>query len=225
MPRKLRIPKDEKEHERLKLLLHLSPDILDQLLQALQQEPPALELRKLAKRLKGKIDLPLGDLVKLLASITNLYMSFNGIEIPVEEFSEAFREALESTGNPDLKLSKSQWDVFKKYIPEILKCENSIGITAKALDVMAEHQHVFLNARIITDLRPLFSKDLEKGAEAAVIIHQLKLDYLESEDSKSFFVAMDSEDLERLEQLIDRAKSKEQGLRRAIKKTGMHILE
>jgi len=52
----------------------------------------------------------------------------------------------------------------------------------------------------------------------------LKLAYHEGDDSKEFFVALDTEDLRHLRDLIDRAITKESFLKKFVKPSGVPLI-
>src|SRR5205085_649732 len=74
------------------------------------------------------------------------------------------------------KLSEEQRETLRKRLELLLGLDSTLGVTAKALDVMTEHERTFCTARILSDVRPVFSGGAEH-ASAAVIIHNLQLGF------------------------------------------------
>src|SRR5262249_11812011 len=140
-------------------------------------------------------------------------------------FLTELRETLAETQFPGLTFNDDQWGEQKTFLTKILECEESIGITAKALSVMLDHARVFGNARILTDFRPVFRSNPNKPPAAAVIVHTLKIEYREDHEMKEFFVALDSLDIARLEELIKRAKLKEVALNKSLSSSKIPVLE
>lgn len=93
------------------------------------------------------------------------------------------------------------------------------------MEVMREHEHVLCEPRVLTDLRPVFGKNEEPAA--GVIVHTMKIKYHEGAYGplKEFFVALNSEDIEELRDILDRATRKEESLRRLATEAGLRCLD
>lgn len=88
-----------------------------------------------------------------------------------------------------------------------------------------DYDRVFRDARILTDIRPVFGMDPTAGPLAGIVIHTLRIDYHEAGDHPSFHVALDTGDLRRPWELVERAIKKEASLKTEIEKTSMKYLE
>ncbi|MHB8571740.1 MAG: hypothetical protein ACYDAY_02115 [Candidatus Dormibacteria bacterium] len=88
-----------------------------------------------------------------------------------------------------------------------------ITVAAKAMDVAGEYEHLVHAMRVLTDLRPVFTREPERGPTALLVTHTLKLEYHSAGGIEEVYVAMHIEDLHRLKDLIVRAEAKEAGLR------------
>jgi hypothetical protein len=62
----------------------------------------------------------------------------------------------------------------------------------------------------MTDMRLLFNDELETVPGCGVILHQLKIDYIENGEQKSFFVSMDKDDVTKMSNVLQRALKKEE---------------
>lgn len=107
---------------------------------------------------------------------------------------------------------------------ELLKVDDSLGVTAKARDVMTEHDHIFCKARILSDIRPVFSDEPDR-ASGAVIIHHLKIGYHQDHKHRDFYVALDTNDLAALKETIARAEKKSAALEAILKQSKVPYLE
>jgi hypothetical protein len=102
-------------------------------------------------------------------------------------------------------------------------------ISAKGMSVSQDCEHPFLDSRIITEIRPVYK---ESGSElpkeppsAAVILHSLKLVVREDGRAKEFFLALDSADLARLKQTLERAEAKAESLQTFLKSAKLSYLK
>ncbi|HUB06291.1 MAG TPA: hypothetical protein VMB50_04790 [Myxococcales bacterium] len=111
---------------------------------------------------------------------------------------------------------KTSWGSFTAFLKRVLEAE-AIVITAKAQTVMVAHQHVFLSARVLTDLRPVFGNDELGRLRAGVVVHTLQLDHLDGGGKRSFFIALDDEDVSKLRAALDRASEKSQLIENGMK--------
>lgn len=215
----------KEDFDALRAFLRLPKATMKSLVKALQSSPPALYFNVLSSQLSGKVDLRAQDMRRIMNVIGNLFSAYKATGLSIERFIKEFQIGLKETGEPSLSLSEAEWKEFREYLSEILLCERSVGITSRALEVMTDHSHVFRDARIFTDLRPVYRSNPEEVPDAAVIVHTLKIKFTEARQGRAFYVALDSLDLKRLEDLIKRAKLKEKSLRQLFKDNPVSILD
>jgi hypothetical protein len=138
--------------------------------------------------------------------------------------TEELCEAARATRKPELDLKGSERDAFAKFVGDLLAMDRSLGTIAKGRDLLTENQRCYCQARIVTDVRPIFAADAGSGPQASVVVHMLKISYHEGRDLKDFFVALDSDDVKELRLILDRSLSKAEALRQTLAKTGMPCL-
>lgn len=80
---------------------------------------------------------------------------------------------------------------------------------------MRDYPQQYLDGRVLSEIRPVFSYDALEPA-ACLISHQLKLEFLQSEQGQSFYVALDLEDLNSLKCALERAIAKDAKLRSMV---------
>jgi hypothetical protein len=100
----------------------------------------------------------------------------------------------------------------------------ALFISAKAVNVMFDTPAHFTGVRILTDLRPVFDRSDANTIEAAVITHTLRLNYHGTE-REELFLAVDSNDLDRIQDAIVRAREKAKAIESAVTKSGITILK
>lgn len=100
----------------------------------------------------------------------------------------------------------------------------SVSVVGKATDIELSHERVFLAARIISEMRPVFSDDAEQRPSAAVVVHILELTYgTQGRDTEVFYVALDEADLSKLGRAVDRARRKDASLRRFLEDSKLPV--
>jgi hypothetical protein len=144
--------------------------------------------------------------------------------VPLSEFAEEVCRSLDETKVDALKLKPERRDIFKQRITRLLAPSSSLAITARAVDVLTEHERIFTSARIITDIRSVFSDPSEKPS-AAFIVHMLNIHYRQGREKKEFFVALDSDDIAKLKEVLDRAEKKAKSLATLLDASGIHTLD
>ena len=104
--------------------------------------------------------------------------------------------------------------------------DKTVAITAKAVDVITEHKHTYCTARILSDIRPIFSRKAE-SAEAAVIVHNLQIGYHDggSGEHKEFYVTLDTDDIIALKDGLKRADKKTLVLESILKHSSVQYLK
>jgi hypothetical protein len=84
---------------------------------------------------------------------------------------------------------------------------------AKALDLQVDQARAFQTARILTDVRPVFSSGESMRIVGLLVVHTLKLEYFEESESKEFFLALDEYDLGTLKKALLRAELKGEAIK------------
>jgi hypothetical protein len=204
--RNLTLPKDRLSD--LKTLVDLGPDGLRRVtksLLALKPFPLVLpEFRRSLEDLFVEQQDIVTALVRLLLHFYRLRL-FNGWTAKeiVEALRAAVNRAKETAWSPD---HRKRWGAIEEPLIELLNIEQ-ISVLAKALDLTYAHPHLFSAARILTDVRPVFSEDA-RSINAAVVSFALHLDFYGPEGSRSLALGMDRKDVEELQRKCQRAITK-----------------
>jgi hypothetical protein len=98
----------------------------------------------------------------------------------------------------------------------------AVRLTAKAADIRTEFEHVFAEARILTDIRPVFADGEVHTPAAGVVVDTLKIDYYGPDGNRrSFYVALDEEDLNTIKDQAARALDKSKGTRKVLESASL----
>ena len=126
----------------------------------------------------------------------------------------------------DNHFSPTQAKLLSDRIKSLLSFDKTMAVTAKAFDVMTEHARTFCRARILSDIRPVFT-NLDEFASAAVIIHNLQIGFHEggTGEHKEFYVALDTNDIQNLKEVIERAEKKTVALEAILNTSKVPYLE
>jgi hypothetical protein len=213
----LQIP--ENAYKGLRLLSELPEDKILDFFNFFREIKPTFFWEEISQKYSANES---GEIESIVKAIKGLY----SLELSENLSSEQIANDVIAAINKSNEIKDINAELLKKRLIEVLSFDKTLGITAKASDIMFQHEHVLVGeARILTDIRPIFSSDIEVNPPAAVIIHNLKISYFENEEKKEFFVALDSNDLKMLAKVIDRAISKEKQITSICSESEMKILK
>lgn len=141
-------------------------------------------------------DVSQENISKTLYSLTELLSDLD-YKFVAEELSSIYDE--------DKAIQKLLFDRLIKLFSQY----KNLNITSKAIKLLYENERLFQECRIISDVRLVFNDEIENSNRWAVIIHNLKVDYISNSTKKEIFFSLDSNDLKILRKHIDRAIAKE----------------
>lgn len=153
-------------------------------------------------------------------ALAALYGQKSVREVSVEEFVEDVCDAMELLPSEELRLPHAEREEFRQKLTALLSAD-VFSLLSKAYDLATEDERIYCHARILTDLRPIFGGNIEDGPRAMLVMHHLNLGFHHGSETKhqEFHVALDSDDLEALRKVIDRAEAKARSLKSALKGT------
>jgi hypothetical protein len=206
------LPISERERGGLVTLRELPESAINQLLAELNRSPESLP------SVDGLSPTAVEQMIKTLKY---LYETRVVADVPVPEFvsdvCEALREAEELSPNAEPQ--------FRERLSKLLDIE-ALNIAAKAFTLYGEHPNVFCDARILTDMRPVFGDNVSDPPVAYIVTHTLKLEYHAAAGRlQEIYMGLASEDLVELRIALDRAEAKAKSLRTVLEATGIKFLD
>lgn len=100
-----------------------------------------------------------------------------------------------------------------------------LSAAAKAFDLAWATERLLHRARLITDIRPVFSDDPEAPPLGAVLIHTLELTHYSDDGLRTFYVTLSDTDLADLAGLLDREQTKAGQLRNMLTRADVSIFD
>jgi hypothetical protein len=201
----LRIPDANKES--VQVLLSLGESRLTALVEAVKSARLARTTEQFSEGVASSFPeeqrATVSDIVSLLLTLEAV-RSAN--DISPEEFVEDLLVAADAAS-----LTPTDYDreSILAYLLQIFACERTIGAVVKARNLVLENPAIFLHARILTDIRPVFLRDSKEPPVLGVIQHTLRLTYASDSGQREFYVSMDSLDLTKLGEVVSRAIEKD----------------
>ncbi len=194
-------------------LLVLSKESPEALLAALSEAPPVMSTFELSSFLASKVkSATRKELEEVADTLVSLYFSQQHHPDLADELVEDICQKMDDSGARELKLSEENRDHFRNFLTALLKTE-ALVYASKAMGVLRDNERMFCNARILTDIRPVFGSSVQIPPKAAVIVHMLNITYHQGEDLKEFYVGLGVDDVETLRAVLERADLKAKSLR------------
>lgn len=209
----------------LEMLAGLSEDAVDELRSVLEQNPDVLFSRQAAREHASKLRKIPPERAESLTENVVALLYFKGAHgTPTQEMLRDINATLQRTGKDKPAFTKEQLARLEKNLSRILD-GSSLLPAAKALSVASDVPRLFTDARILSDLRPIFGEDVTALPVGAVISHSLRVTYAEEGNEKEFFVYLDSDDLKNVQEQIERALKRDSTLRSLLEKTKLKVYE
>jgi hypothetical protein len=159
----------------------------------------------------------------ILREIFTMDMTRDGNE-EISEFVDSIVQAAAEVKSKEFPYEEKDGKILKDRLLRIFDGRKGLDITMKAMGVVLDHHHVFFHAKILTDIRPVFNTKGD-SIDAAVIVHNLRIHYEEDSEHKDFYVALDTNDIQLLRELLDRAEAKAKCLQGLVKTSGVSYLD
>lgn len=206
----LRIP--EKHKAALTFLASLGDAELAKIEEGLRSLAPCISVRTLVQQLRERTELPETEASSVVTLLVSLTIAAQAEDEPAANIATkvAARAVEEKLG-----IDPTQRDAFASKLARLLDLEGGIGLSARAIGLVLEHERTLVRTRILTDMRPVFAGKNPEPA-AAMIVHTLKVESHKEEGHVSHFFALDIDDLRDLRDTVDRAIRKEESLKRSI---------
>lgn len=224
MPREaqLRIPKES--YGGFAKLLQLTPEQLHEFLAALRSTVPTFSTARFSARVADSVSFAADDVREMVDVLTSLHYIRAEMDLALEDFVDVVCDALADVEDDAIpKPNDGDWQGVRNRLTLVLGVE-TLGVVAKANVLWFQQDHSFADTQILTDLRPVFGPNPEEAPAAAMIVHQLRIEYIEGLARKEFFVAMNVADLQRLRATLDRAERKEESMRSLLKAASVPLL-
>lgn len=204
----LQIP--EKFKPGFKLLISIDEKTVQSFIDSFQQAQP-LQINDLVSVVTSRVNTltkkEVKDVIETLISIHNLrdYLQENN-DASTNEVIEKISQAVED--DQELEITDEQRQEFESRLVNFLGLDNILSFRSKSIEVIRDHERLFQNSRIHTDMRPVFESGLEDSPAGVAIVNMLKIEYVDLDGKHEFFVALDANDLKQLREQLDIADRK-----------------
>lgn len=199
---------------------NLAPEEVDAVVHALERATAGTE-RELFSLLRPVLDsLKPKELRELIEVLRSLYGARTGMDIPADQFAAELIAAVRQRED-DLRVTDpSELERLENTFERILSV-HPLSMMAKARDLLYEHENTFCDARVVTDMRPVFDADIKLPPTEVVITHTLKIEYHHAGQHTEIHISVDKDDIDTLIAVLFRAQEKSATLAAVLNKSGL----
>lgn len=199
----------------LQCIRDIGPENLQRIIDAVRKSTVApihpQELQKLMEDAPGGDPVTAGVLLRQLLSLHGMRRQ---LDLDSGDIISGITAGIRCDSGWD-ESQIGQWGKVSAIFQELFDLP-IVHLTAKALDLSYQHSHLLQSAHVITDIRPLFSKDADE-IQGMTISHKLRLRYDDVEGEHGLSVALDERDLKALIRQCERALKKSKTTKTQLK--------
>ncbi|MEA5553033.1 hypothetical protein VB713_18980 [Anabaena cylindrica UHCC 0172] len=187
------------------LIIKIDEILFNKLLNVVTEIHPFVNIDSLILEISPKIEeISINNLEDILRAIRSIYSLRTQENLKNSEIITALISAL-SSDDTFSELSHEEFTRFEQRLNKLLAIDGSISISSKAISLLQEYDHIFLNSRIVADVRPVFKTEIKEGIAGALVVHTLKIAYQDASGSREFYVALDSNDVKNLQEQLSQS--------------------
>lgn len=221
---KLSIPKDDRKP--LIDLFSLDPEKRDAFLEIIKDPANVPHMGDFVRHLQDIAKVNQREAEQMILALFRIYALIDITHETIDSLVSVFIDAFKEFDDKKVKqASDKNIKSFQEFLKKMLSLHDSLGVRAKAYRLLPDQQHLFIRSEIYSDIRPVFRPDNpDLKPSAAVIIHSLKITYRESGKTQEIYLGLDSEDLQKLHDTVERAIKKHETLKTMITGCGIQCL-
>ena len=198
----------------------LSPEAVSALANALGVAQIS-DFAKLSSVVESSAQVSPEEAAAIVTSVRSLYYIKATAETATPDLVAMLMTAMQMSGG-NMALSESEKPAFAEKLTKLLSI-GRVERSGKIEQLKTDHQNILEDAKILTDLRPVFDKPGDRPI-GFIIAHTLKIVTHESGVHKELFFALDGDDVLTLKRTAERALEKMASLQDFIKSANLDNL-
>lgn len=203
------------------ILSKTSFQLIKEISDIIESLPAGIGIENLTKNINSGLtdEMSENDIQEIIRAFFSLIRFSKDNSIDFQEFIDDILTSF-STEESELDVKNLRQNLFHLH-----SVSKNIIITIKANDLLGEYEKLFIDCRILSDIRIIFNDDINSKTQNAVVVHQLKLDYVKHGDSQQAFFALDANDLRKLKIAIERALEKDKNIKANVHSENLEFIE
>ena len=205
------------------VLANLPDEVFSKIEASLQTAPSKKEQKELTAWLSTEAsNVTPVNLKRLIETVASLYRLKVKSGVSAEQLATAVADS--ASKDDEVKVPA---DIVRSRLASLLDIPSLELIDAKAKELQLESERTFCDARIVTDLRPVFGGNVSDSPEAMIIVHTLKLGYHDSRSQQhnEMFIGIDADDIATLIDILKRAQEKTKTLKRKLDSVSIRYID
>ena len=202
----LRIPA---EYERGFVFVSQLPEAdFGKILGALNEASPTSYADDMVLALGKVADYTKEDLETFVDTLLSLYRLRSHADIKIDDFIDDLAGAIREGDNKDLQaISPERLSALVGRLKSLLTVR-SILMRTKVRELRTDFANIFYDAKMISDIRPVWNGDVTQAPEGVVVTNTLKLEYHHVGGHGEIYICLDADDLDILASVLRRAQDK-----------------
>lgn len=220
---KVRIPDQVKPGliELSKLTQNNFDGLIDFVRNAKAEFKPDILLVKLKSYLKDVNEQEIEHLLKTLISVFSFFETTN--KTATQIIQDLVNAILSDEITSDC--SDEQISLLETRLTALLAINSPFKLSSKAVTLVRDYERIYLDARIINDIRPVISKKHEKTLTGALILHTLKIEYQDINGTQELYIALDTNDIQNLRKKLEEAEDEINTIKKIINQADIIYLD
>jgi hypothetical protein len=199
----------------LKTVRALPNTSVDALIKALRSASLSADTDEIAKNIAQQVpSISATELEAVLDTLYDLYSLRELSGVDRDTFLEDFIEGFQN--QPELAVDDKETSKLRSKFEKLLNV-NTFTLLSKAKRLQRDGERLYCDAKIVSDIRPVFGAKPTVRPIGAVVTHTLKLAYHEMGEHKEFHIVLDGIDVGLLAEVVHRALLKDETLRSLLK--------
>ena len=207
-------------------LLSLDDGLFNLLIEIISKSELTSHPINIVKYISSSTEADFGDVEGIIRCISRFISARDQNSVSTEEIIDDLIRIIKSGLVKELTYNEELEEILKKRLSMLLN-NRQLYFASKSLDLLTEYENIFISARILSDIRPIFSQSVEKPLEAGMITHLLHIHYHHGDqiEHKDLYLALDANDLKSLKETIEREEAKIKSLNSIFEKSGIKNLK
>ena len=213
----------EKYEDGFIALSSIDSDRFETIIKSLSKIPLTSTIIRLANKVAEDAQIDIIEVQDIFLTIDSL-IGLLDKKVSKEDIIEQVTKVISETELITFSETNNEKEFKSRF--SLLLSNEKIYYASKADELITDNGVVFLDSKIVTDIRPIFDIVLEDSPKVGLITHTLQIHYRTCENSnhQNIYFSLDSLDIAKLKEVLERAIIKENSLTKLLEKTGIESI-
>jgi hypothetical protein len=220
---KIRIP--DKIKPGLKIIIDINQNNFDNLIDLVKSAPAELDIDILLSHFKQNLEsLNEKEIEDLLKTLSSLFTFFETSNKKVTEITIDLVSAILSDDNLP-GFSDEELNLLEDRLRVLLEISSPFKLASKAVKLLRDNERIYIDASLITDIRPVISKKHDTNLTGALIVHTLKIEYQDINGIQEFYVTLDNQDIQNLRKKLEESEEEINAIKKIVSQANIIHLD